>query len=136
VKVAILLLLFSILLNAKNYTLELYESILIPLFGSNPVVVYADRQSAEILDKSNKFKVLRHCTKDTQLLVGANFKTLEKVCQDKPLFATSSRVYKENKNAFGAFYWVKGRPQVYFKPDRLQKFHIELTDDLKGFLDE
>jgi len=124
------------LLDAKNYTLELYENVLIPLFVSNPVIVYADKQNAEILNKSKKFKVLKYCTQDTQLLIGSNFETIEKVCQDKPIFATSSRVYKKNKNAFGAFYWVKGRPQVYFKQDRLQKFHIKLTDDLKGFLDE
>jgi len=135
-KIINLLFLFSILLNANNYTLKLYENILTPLFANNPIVVYADKQSAEILDKSKKFKVLSHCTQDTQLLVGTNFKTLDKACQNKPLFATSRRAYRNNKNAFGAFYWTKGRPQIHFKPEILQKFHIKLTDDLERFQDE
>jgi len=119
-KIINLFLLFSILLYANDYTLQLY----------------ADKQSAQILHKSKKFKVVSHCTQDTELLLGANFKTLDKVCQNKPLFATSRRAYKENKNAFGAFYWTKGRPQIHFKPEILEKFHIKLTKDLEKFKDE
>ena len=135
-KIINLFLLFNILLYANDYTLQLYENILTPLFKDNPIVVYTDKQSTQILHKSKKFKVVSYCAQDTELLLGANFEILEKACQNKPLFATSRRAYRSNKNAFGAFYWTKGRPQIHFKPEILQKFHIKLTNDLERFKDE
>ncbi|SFV75091.1 hypothetical protein MNB_SM-3-1180 [hydrothermal vent metagenome] len=129
-------LLCSITLYAKDYTLKLYETLSNELFESVPVIVYADSKSAIRLQKSEKFYVSHSCNEDVDFLVGSHFGHLSPLCQNKPLFATTKRAYKKYKNAFGAFYWTKGRPQIHFNPKVLKQFHFVLPQNLKRFQDE
>lgn len=133
----IYLLIFSfVLLHANEYTLKLYEKLLPPIFHSIPIIVFADTDAKEILDKSSMFEVLNSCNSSVDVLVGSNFKQLSRSCNGKPLFATTYRAYSENNNAFGAFYWRKGRPQIHFKKAILKKFHLKLPKKLQRFIDE
>ena len=131
------LLIFSfVLLSANNYALKLYEKLLLPLFHDVPIVIFADKESKEILQKSDMFEVKSSCSTLVDVLVGSQFTNLSQNCISKPLFATTYRSYSENNNAFGAFYWRKGRPQIHFKKAILKKFHLKLSKNLQRFIDE
>jgi len=135
-KTILLFLIFSLSLFAKDYTLKLYEEILSKFASHTPVVVYADAQSAKILKKSRRFIVLHYCSESVDFLVGSHFGELSSLCQDKPLFATSYRAYHRYENAFGAFYWTKGRPQIHFNKRVLERFSLPTPYDLKRYIDE
>jgi len=122
-----------LLYSSQNYELQLYEKILPLLFHSNTMKVYADNDAKNILKGSTKFKILSKCDKSVVVIIGKKFSQLPQVCKEKPLFATSYRAFKYNKSSFGAFYWRKGRPQLRFKNNILNKFHIKLPTTLRKF---
>lgn len=124
------------LLNADNYTLKLYKHILHSIFKDLPIVIFADKDSEQILKKSHDFRLQKRCNKSTDILVGSNFRNLPKECKNKPLFVTTHREYMSSKNAIGAFYWTKGRPQIHFRKDLFKKYHLELPEDFQRYIDE
>ncbi len=117
----------------EDYELKLYEKILPDIFAQTPIYIYATHEAKEILQKSTKFKVVDRCDKRVVLLVGEDFTHLPVECKNKPVFATNYRTFRDNANSFGAFYWSKGRPQVYFKQKNVQKFHIKLPSYLRKY---
>jgi len=119
-----------ILFANDNYELKLYENILPAIFKTTPIKVYADKNIAKLLSKSKNFVITSICDQSVSLIIGKNFKNISYDCQDKPLFATSYRWYKNYKNSIGAFYWRKGRPQLKFKRKALNRFNIELPKEL------
>jgi len=135
-KTIFLFILFAMSLYAQDYTLKLYEEILGALSKNFPIVVYADKQNSQILQKSKRFKVVHFCNADVEFLLGSYFKNLSNICKKKPLFATTHRAYTKNNNAFGAFYWTKGRPQIHFNKKTVERFHIRLPENLQRFENE
>lgn len=131
----VILLFISVILHAESYTLKLYEKLLSSLFET-PITLFADKENRQILQKSNLFNVQDRCDRSVKLLVGSKFTTLPYACRYKPLFATTYRAYTHYPNAFGAFYWRKGRPQIHFKKTVLEHFRLKLPENLKRFIDE
>ncbi len=121
----------SLFASYDNYELKLYEKIL-PIIFTDNLVVYADSHSMSIIKNSTILKTTLDCEK-ADLLIGENFNGLYKRCQNKPIFSTSYRSYKNTKNAIGAFYWRKGRPQIKFKLDTMDKFNLQLPQTLREF---
>jgi len=129
-KILYFILFISINVNADiDYELKFYERV-IPLIFKTPVHIYADNDIKSILKKSNKFIIENKCI-DAKLIMGM---TKDTKCKEKPLFATDYETYKLSPNAFGAFYWRKGRPQLKFKRDKLKEFNIKLDKDLKKYI--
>ena len=131
-----LLMVFAMSLFGQDYTLKLYEKVLVPLSYSSSIVIYADGASSQILQKSSKFEVVHFCSEDVEFLVGSSFGTLSPLCKKKPLFATTRRAYHKYSNAFGAFYWTKGRPQLHFNREVVNRFELNLPANLQRFIDE
>ena len=132
-----LLMIFAMSLFGQDYTLKLYEKIADTLSMHHyPIVIYADGASGQILQKSSKFEVVHFCSEEVEFLVGSSFGTLSPLCKKKPLFATTRRAYHKYSNAFGAFYWTKGRPQLHFKRGVLERFELYLPANLQRFIDE
>ena len=134
-RVALLLFLFVVLLQADIYTQRLYDRLFASLFHKSPVFVYADKQTRATLHDSRVIKVVDDCIR-SDVLMGSNFSSLPVECRDKPLFATSYKAYKRYTNSFGAFYWRKGRPQIHFNRSNLRRFSITLPENLKKYADE
>ena len=116
----------------KNYELTLYEKVLPTLFNSKHLKVYSDVEAKIVLQKSFFIQVIDDCSK-AHLLIGKSFKNLPLVCLSKPIFATSYRSFKKNKNAFGAFYWRKGRPQIRFKNYKIEEFNLFLPPSFQKY---
>jgi len=128
----IVYLIFFISINVyanMNYELRFYERI-IPLIFKAPVHIYADKEIKYILKKSDKFVIENKCI-DAQLIMGM-VKDIE--CKNKPLFATDYDTYKLSPNAFGAFYWRKGRPQLKFKKQKIKEYHLNIDSTLQKYV--
>ena len=71
--------------------------------------------------------------KKAQILITGNEELL-KYC-NKPAIVTRYYLLRKYKNAIGAIYWKKGRPNVVFIEDRLEIFKIKLPDRYKKYLE-
>ena len=121
-------------LFAQSYTLELYEKIFTSFFHKERIAVYATNVTKTLLKKSRLFVVVNRC--DVADVVMVDDDKVTPPCQAIPLFATSRRAYRRFKEAFGAFYWVKGRVQIHFRKKNLQKYGLSLSYELERFADE
>ena len=115
--------------GVTNYELRFYERV-IPLIFKIPVHIYADKETKNMLKKSDKFIIENSCT-NAQLIMGM-IKNIK--CKDKPLFATDYDTYKLSPNAFGAFYWRKSRPQLKFKKQKIKEFNLNLDLSLQKYV--
>jgi len=119
----------TVFANNKEYELKLYEKVLGSIFEEEIINIYSDEQLKDILLKSKKFLIVDSCKKAT-VLIGNDFKTK---CDNLPCFATSYKMFKKEENVIGAFYWRKGRPQLKLKTNVLNKFALNLPENLKKY---
>ncbi len=125
------------LLQADLYTQSLLEKLLSPLFQEKPIVAYVDAEHYQTLQDSKLFRLQSACDSKTELVLWDCLEHLPDACRNKPLFATTYRTYINHPdNAFGAFYWRKGRPQIHFNKRLLEKYHLTLPPTLQRFIDE
>ncbi len=117
--------------SSENYELKLYEKILPSIFKKD-LLVYTDRKSKKILWNSSILKFTPNC-ESADILIGKDFKSLPSKCKDKPIFSTSYRSFLNTTNSIGAFYWRKGRPQIKFNVDSLEKYDLKLPQSLIEF---
>ena len=129
-----LLLMLFISANADIYTQRLYETILGSIFKERPIVVFATGDAKATLQKSKIFSIVTDCKESDVAILGNDF-NLEQKCKNVPIFTTTHRSYMYIADAFGAFYWRKGRPQIHFRKRGLKMFHLSLTHDLQRFID-
>ena len=132
-KILFLLVIFiNVAIARENYELKLYEKILPAIFKKDNLLVFTDENSKEVLNGSTIFKIIKNC-KDAEVLVGRDFSELNSTCLRKPIFATNYRTFNEYNSSFGAFYWRKGRPQIRFKLDALNFYHLYLPETMKKY---
>ncbi len=131
--IALVSVLTTMLLSDGNYELELYENLLPKLFKKTTLVVYTQEdEQRNILKKSTLLKISDDCS-SSDLIMGKKLDHLPQECLNKPIFAMSYRSYMDSENAFGAFYWSKGRPQIQFKLKSVKKYNFYFPDDLQKY---
>ncbi len=129
-----ILLISSLWGDNKDEELILYTEIFTSLFQKKVLLVYADEKSKIILKKSGLFKIILGC-KSADFIIGKNFDKMskEEKCKEKLFFATSYIGFKNSKNCFGAFYWKKGRPQIKFRLEIIEKFNLNLPKNFRKY---
>ena len=126
----LLLILISSYLYADNYELKLYEKVLSSIFSKTPIYVYSsENELSKLISSSQVLKIVNSCAKATVLIE----KKFTDECSEKPLFATSYKIYKNQKNAFGVFYWRKGRPQLKLNLKIMNKLNLKLPSNLSSY---
>ena len=72
--------------------------------------------------------------KDADIILVDGFNEIPEDCSDKLLFTTSYPVYKDTKNAVGAFYWDRGHIKIEFSKQRLKKSKISLPSSFDKYI--
>ena len=73
------------------------------------------------------FIIVKDCKKSD--IIFGNIK-----CKNKPIFTLNYDFYKKTPNAFGVFYYRKGRPQLKLKKKVLKKFFKKIPNEIKGYV--
>ena len=133
-KLFLFLVIHTVMFANMNYELKLYEKVLVSIFKKQKLNVYVSNNIRVLLKNSDKFNIVNICDKSVDLLIGDKFIGLAYECKNKPLFSTSHKSFKNDKNSFGAFYWRKGRPQIIFNQDVLDNYKLVLPDSLKRYV--
>ncbi|MEA2050224.1 MAG: hypothetical protein U9O56_05800 [Campylobacterota bacterium] len=93
-----------------------------------------DEQYKDVLNLSDKFNIVSNI-KSCDILVFDKSKDLNNLnLTNKILFATSYNAFRNRKDAIGAFYWFKGRPQIIFLDHRLKEKNISLKPYLQKYI--
>ena len=120
--------------NSNQYEVELYNKVLPSIFTKKPITVFVDKETKALLKESKKFKIVNKCDAKVVLLIGKNFTNLSTLCRHKPQFSTSYKSFKNDINSFGAFYWRKGRPQIRFQQEVIDRYNLRLPDSLQKYI--
>ena len=125
---------FNVAYGSANYELQLYEKVLPSIFLQTPLRIFVENKDIRVLlEKSDKFEVTNSCDSTVVVVIGKKFSQLTKECQDKPRFTTNYKSFINDSKSFGAFYWRKGRPQLRFKQDVLNRYNLKLLDGLEKY---
>jgi hypothetical protein len=116
------------LLTAQNIEIKLFSKLFTTLFGKKTVSVYTENKRYQHI-KSKFLKIVQDCDK-SDIVLGVS-----KKCKDKPHFLLNYYSYKNDKNAIGAFYWRKGRPQLRLRKKSIKKYRLHMSDDFSEFLE-
>jgi len=115
-----------------NYEAKIYTVIFSSLFPhKHKILVWSDsKRKEEVLSHvPNVLIVVERKNADILLLTK---KTDIQAPQMK--FVTSYKLLKHYKeSAIGGFYWQKGRPNILFLKQNLQKYHLQLPSSLQEY---
>jgi hypothetical protein len=117
--------------NPDYIEVRLIEKILIDMANKQPVNVCVINYNAnKILNYSTYLRITK-CENADFMIIG---KDTEEINYNKPAIVFDEDLIKKVKNAVGALYWKKGRPQLIFIKNRLDKYKIQLPSEYKGYL--
>ncbi|WP_456479792.1 hypothetical protein [Nautilia sp.] len=122
------LLVFTSFLFSQNIELKLFSKLFTDLFNKKIVYIYTENSKFKNFH-SIFLKKVNSC-KDADIVLG-----LSKKCTGKPVFLLDYYDYINNKNALGAFYWRKGRPQLRLRKKVILKYHLHIAPEFKEFLE-
>lgn len=128
----------------RESTLKMYHKLLFSLSPKAIVSVYVDDDEYRKVFSFSKRIQLINEPENADIVLITNESTLYSILENpilqnsiykKPiLFATDYRFLKRSDDIIGAFYWRKGRSQLLFIKDRLDRHHILLPREYKDFL--
>lgn len=109
---------------------RLLEKVLSDMFDSSKVFVCLyDTNKAQTIKKYSDKIIITDCQNAQIILTDKHIPE-----NSKPVFVLNDELLRTLKNAIGGLYWKKGRPQLIFLEDRLDKFNIKLPPEYKGFM--
>lgn len=89
----------------------------------------------ELLD-ATKFNISDTCEDVGVLVLQNTASSFSEACKNKPIVVLDYDILKHHKNAVAAFFWKKGRPNIVFLKDRIEKFDIVLPASYEIYLEE
>jgi len=108
-------------------------------------IIYALNSNAKIwIDKKDnytdvinidKLNIINNCT-NADVLIVKNEKNLINECKNKPILVFDYDLLYTNTNSVAAFFWQKGRPNILFIKERLDKFNITIPSKYNSYLIE
>jgi hypothetical protein len=88
----------------------------------------------EFIDK-RKFNTVQDCKK-ADVLILADAINISKECMNKVSIVFDYDLLNKHENAVGTFFWKKGRPNIVFVKDRIEKFNIVLPESYIKYIEE
>jgi len=128
-KIQIVFYIVTTLLHSQSSESKIIQTIFSSMYNNEVLSVYAvDQKKIDILHEA-KLRVVKSCENATIAYI-----SLERnACKKKPIFTDNYKTFKNSKNAIGAFYWSKGRPNIIFLQSRLKHFGLTLPQELKKY---
>jgi len=119
----LILILIGFQLFAYNSEIELFNRLFTIFMQKHNIKVYT--QKYKTLGKDLK---IVHSCKEADIVLG------ESMC-NKPRFLLDYYSFKNDKEAIGAFYWRKGRPQLRLRKEKLKKYNLYVSKNFEDYLE-
>ena len=108
---------------AYSTEIELFNRLFTIFFQKNIIKIYTKKYKT----LSKNLKIVNSC-KNADLVLG-NLKC------NKPRFLLDYYSFKNDKEAIGAFYWRKGRPQLRLRKEKLKKYNLYVSKNFEDYLE-
>ncbi len=131
----ILTLLIVTTLNASDIKLasSIFNKLVSTVTKKTDAKVYIHKNIQSLNEFPGELEIVTDC-KEADIVILSTTKYIPSTCRDKILFGTRYQHLK-NKNVIGAFFWQKGRPNILFYKDRLNKNNIKLDSSFDKYIE-
>ncbi len=125
----------TLVASTVGIELKIYGNILDNLLPEKQIIsIWTDNpKKRELLDSIRRVKMVSDA-KDANILILYNTKCFS---TDKIIFIGTYALLKQCKDkAIGGFYWQKGRPNLVFLRNNLQRHTVHLSQELEEFIED
>ncbi len=135
--IILIFILFTVLLNASNDVSTKIVATLLEQLAGNKYTVWLDTQTKKNVITINEkhLHTRKHC-KDASILLLYSNTSIDNKCKNKIIFVLDYALLHKYRNAVGAFYWKKGRPNIVFIRPRLEKHKIKLNKSYDKYIED
>ena len=88
----------------------------------------------DIISKSTRLIETKTADEAEFYLVGATVPM--HIDEERVIFTTDIDLFYEDERVIGAFFWQKGRPNLIFLRDRLEKYKLPLSGELEAYIED
>ncbi|MDY0124501.1 hypothetical protein [Sulfurimonas sp.] len=140
---ALLIVLFLAVASfASEERIDIKAQILEKIFSNisieKTITIWSDNDELlEEFKKSSYLIVTDDCAVAT-LIVVEEKKSIEddEDCRDKPIFVLNYELLKDIPESFGAFFWKKGRPNIFIVEPRTELQNIRVSSELDAYKED
>jgi len=113
---------------------KIFDKIFHAMLNKKEITVYTmDREYQDVIMDAPELYLCTLVSKADIILVN-KLSEVPKGSANRLLFATSYLVYKENRDAVGAFYWDRGHIKIEFSRQRLLEKSIRLPQSFDKYI--
>jgi len=128
-KIILLICVTFLIASPDKITAKIYENIMNNL-SHNPKIWTDNYNLKNILKKYSNLDLTNKNSANIYILN----KKIENI-NNKIIFVTNYKLLKDINNSVGAFYWKKGRPNIIFIKERLDKNGIKIPFEYKNYIE-
>jgi hypothetical protein len=120
--------------NSSEIEVKIYEKIISNFDVSSRIKVFSNDKNIikDIKLYSKKLEIVNK--NDAKVYILSH--KIDKIPKNKIVIVTNYELLKEIKNSIGAFYWKKGRPNILFIKDRLQRKHLKMSSGYNQYIEK
>lgn len=96
--------------------------------------IFVQNGNALLPLESEAFSQVKQC-RDADFIIVRDYERLPEPCQKKLLFATRYKTFLKHPEIIGAFFWQKGRPNIIFGRERLEKRQLKLDASFDRYIE-
>ena len=137
-KVIFLFSIFGAFINASELEIaaRIIDKTVASLFpNKKSVKTWANSEyHIKLISKSKKMSLAGFTEKASFYLVGSSIDTY--IPKNTIIFATDIDLFYNDERVIGAFYWQKGRPNLIFLKERLDKYKLSLSEEFSSYIEE
>ncbi|MEA2111948.1 MAG: hypothetical protein U9P71_07875 [Campylobacterota bacterium] len=122
-----------LLANDTQLAIKIYNSIAHECTKKVEAKIYL-HGDLDILYNNKSINRTYDCA-DADFVITSTLLGLPSECNSKIIFSNKYRLFKQSNRVVGAFFWQKGRPNIIFDRERLQKSGIELSDNFQKYIE-
>ncbi len=111
---------------------KIFDKLFYAVLQKEEIFVFTkDEEYKKVIINSKYLKIVDDSTKCDIIL--ANDKNDFKSSNNKMVFTTQKELLDEQENVIGAFYWNKGKPEIIFLKERIEKNNLKLQEGFEKY---
>lgn len=121
--------------SKSNTETLIIEKIAASLFPSQKITAWGETADQKnMIQQSNKINAVENAA-DARLIIVAK-KIPQNLFKNSIIITTEYSLLEKDDRIIGAFYWQKGRPNLLFLRERMEKAHITLGHEFDKYIED
>ncbi|EHP29231.1 hypothetical protein SMGD1_0704 [Sulfurimonas gotlandica GD1] len=122
--------------SSDNLRVQILEKIITEISVNKEIKVWSDNKNIlNTLKSHNILNTTDNC-EDASIIILQEQNNLLEECSSKTIFVLNYEMLSEIPKSFGALFWKKGRPNIVILKSRIKAQSIQVSNDLKPYLEE